>query len=413
MIKTLKVPVGRYFGEHGGRYVPEMLIPALDELEKAYFHYRGLRAFQNELAGLMRNYSGRPTPLYPAENLTKRGKGCRIFLKLESLNHTGAHKMNNVLGQALLARRMGKTCLIAETGAGQHGLATAAAAARFGLKCRIFMGEVDMKRQYPNVFFMKMAGAEIVPVRDGTRTLKDAVNAALKYWTEHLEDTHYLLGSALGPYPYPLMVREFQSVIGREVKAQLLESEGRLPDALVACAGGGSNSLGLFHPFLEDRDVRLYAVEAGGRGPRRGDNAVRLGVDPRIGIVQGYRSYFILDEDGQVLPTHSISAGLDYAGIGPELAHLYDTKRVVFDSVTDEEALAAVQTLCREEGILPALESAHAVAYALKVGGDLSKRAIMVVSISGRGEKDLFIVARELDGANWMEFLKEEVRDGQ
>ncbi len=413
MTDNQKDLANRYFGEHGGRFVPEMLIPALDELEKAYFRHRALGEFQKELAALMKDYSGRPTPLYYAGNLTKRANGCRIFLKLESLNHTGAHKMNNALGQALLARKMGKTCLVAETGAGQHGLATAAVAARFGLKCRVFMGEVDVKRQYPNVLFMKMMGAAIIPVRDGTRTLKDAVNAALKYWTEHLEDTHYLLGSALGPYPYPVMVRDFQSVIGREVKAQLFASENRGPDVLVACVGGGSNSIGLFHPFLDDPSVRLFAVEAGGRGPRRGDNAVRLGNGPRTGIVQGYKSYFILDEDGQVLPTHSISAGLDYAGIGPELAHLHDTGRVSFDSVTDADALAAVRTLCREEGILPALESAHAVAYALKTAANYSKKEIMVVNISGRGDKDLFIVARELDGASWKEFLKEEAKDGQ
>jgi tryptophan synthase beta chain len=408
-----KVPASRYFGEYGGRFVPEMLIPALDELEKAYFFYRDNREFQLELESLMRNYSGRPTPLYFAENLTRRGKGCRIYLKLESLNHTGAHKINNVLGQALLARKMGKTCLIAETGAGQHGLATAAVAARFGLKCRIFMGEVDMKRQYPNVFFMKLTGAEIIPVKDGTRTLKDAVNAALKYWIEHLEETHYLLGSALGPFPYPLMVRDFQSVIGNEVKAQLLEHENRLPDILVACVGGGSNSIGLFYPFLDVKDIRLYAIEAGGRGQGRGDNAVRFGKNPKAGIVQGYRSYFILDEEGQVLPTHSISAGLDYAGIGPELAFLHDTKRICFDSVTDSEALSGFQTLCQEEGILPALESAHAVAYAIKIANNFSRQEIMVVNISGRGEKDLFIAARELDGTNWMRFLKEEVSNGQ
>ncbi|MGB8953384.1 MAG: tryptophan synthase subunit beta [Candidatus Aminicenantales bacterium] len=413
MKTSLKIPKSRYFGEYGGRFVPEMLIPALEELEKAYFFYRDNGKFQQELEGLMRNYSGRPTPLYLAENLTRRGKGCRIYLKLESLNHTGAHKMNNVLGQALLARRMGKTCLIAETGAGQHGLATAAAAARFGLKCRIFMGEVDMKRQYPNVFFMKLTGAEIIPVKDGTRTLKDAVNAALKYWIEHLKETHYLLGSTLGPFPYPVMVRDFQSVIGREVRAQLGECESRLPDILVACVGGGSNSIGLFYPFLKNKDIRLYAVEAGGRGPGNGNNAVRFGIDPKKGIVQGYRSYFILDEEGQVLPTHSISAGLDYAGIGPELADLHDTGRICFDSVTDEEALSAFQTLCREEGILPALESAHAVAYALKIAGNFSRREIMVVNISGRGEKDLFIAARELDPANWMNFLKGEVKNGQ
>lgn len=365
-----------------------------------------------ELDGLRHNYSGRPTPLYFAENLTKLGRGCKIYLKLESLSHTGAHKINNVLGQALLAKKMGKTCVIAETGAGQHGLATAAVCAKFGLKCRIFMGEVDMKRQYPNVFFMRLSGAEVIPVKDGTRTLKDAVNAALKYWIEHLEDTYYLLGSALGPFPYPAMVRDFQSVIGREVKEQLRKFENRLPDVLVACVGGGSNSIGLFYPFLREKKTKLYAVEAGGRGLAKGRNAVRFGKNPRTGIVQGYRSYFILDEHGQVLPTHSVSAGLDYAGIGPELAHLHDAGRILFDSVSDREALSAFRILSREEGILPALESAHAAAYALKIARNYSKKSLMVVNISGRGEKDLFIAAKELDAENWLEFLKGEIANG-
>jgi tryptophan synthase beta chain len=402
----------RYFGEYGGRFVPEMLIPALEEMERAYFYYKENRAFQQELDNLRRNYSGRPTPLYFAENLTKLGRGCKIYLKLESLNHTGAHKINNVLGQALLAKKMGKTCVTAETGAGQHGLATAAVCAKFGLKCRIFMGEKDMKRQYPNVFFMRLSGAEIVPVKDGAKTLKDAVNAALKYWIEHLKDTHYLLGSALGPFPYPVMVRDFQSVIGSEVKEQLRKCEKRLPDVLVACVGGGSNSIGFFYPFLNNKDIELYAVEAGGRGPEKGENAIRFGKNPRTGIVQGYRSYFILDENGQVLPTHSVSAGLDYAGIGPELAYLHDTGRVCFDSVSDQEALSGLQILCREEGILPALESAHAVAYALKIAGNFSRKEIMVINISGRGEKDLFIAARELDAENWLKFLNEETENG-
>jgi tryptophan synthase beta chain len=413
MRRSAHIQESRYFGEYGGRFVPEMLIPALNELEKAYFFYRDKKEFQHELKSLRRNYSGRPTPLYFAENLTRFCQGCKIYLKLESLCQTGAHKINNVLGQALIARKIGKTCLVAETGAGQHGLATAAVAAKFGLKCRIFMGEVDMKRQYPNVFFMKLMGAEVIPVRDGTRTLKDAVNAALKYWIEHLEDTHYLLGSALGPFPYPIMVRDFQSIIGQEVKLQLEEYEKRLPDILVACVGGGSNSIGLFYPFLDNKNIRLYAIEAGGRGQSWGEHAVRFGKNPRTGIVQGYRSYFILDEQGQVLPTHSISAGLDYAGIGPELAYFHDTERICFDHVTDAEALSGFQILCQKEGILPALESAHAVAYAIKIAKNFSKRKIMVINISGRGEKDLFIAARELDAANWIRFLKEEAKDGE
>jgi len=398
----------RYFGDYGGRYVPEMLVPALEELSRAYFRYRESQEFQKELESLRKNYAGRPTPLYFAENLTRLAGGCKIYLKLESLCQTGAHKINNALGQALLAKKMGKSCLVAETGAGQHGLATAAVAARFGLRSRIFMGEVDIKRQNPNVFFMKTMGAEIVPVRDGTKTLKDAVNAALKYWIEHLEDTHYLLGSAVGPFPYPLLVRDFQSVIGREVKAQLRAYENRLPDVLVACVGGGSNSIGLFYPFLKDKNVRLYGVEAGGLGPGQGKNARRLGENPRKGIVQGYKSYFILDDEGQVQPTHSISAGLDYAGLGPELAYLHDAGRICFDQVTDAEALTAFKTLGQTEGIIPALESAHAVAYALKIARKFSRRQIMVVNISGRGDKDLFIAAKELDGESWMRFLKEE-----
>ena len=400
-----------HFGAYGGRYVPEMLIPALDELEEAYFRYARDKAFRKELDGLRRDYAGRPTPLYFAGNLTRSAGGCRIYLKLEGLAHTGAHKINNVLGQVLLARKMGKKRIVAETGAGQHGLATAAACAKFGLGCTIFMGQVDVRRQQPNVFTMKLHGADVVPVVDGTRTLKDAVNAAFKFWVEHLADTHFLLGSALGPYPYPVMVRDFQSVIGREVRSQLRTKEGRLPDALVACVGGGSNSLGLFHPFLSEPSVDMIAVEAGGRGQAPGDHAIRFGPDGRPGIIQGYKSIFLQDMDGQVLPTHSISAGLDYAGIGPEAAYLHDAKRVRFVSVTDKEALAGFRRLCAEEGILPALESAHAVAYAVKAAAGYPRSAVMVVNISGRGEKDLFITARALDKENWLAFLKREVEN--
>lgn len=342
----------RHFGSYGGRYVPEMLIPALEELADAYFHLRRQRDFKQELDQLLRQYAGRPTPLYFASNLTARAGGAKIYLKLEGLAHTGAHKINNVLGQLLLAQKMGKKRVIAETGAGQHGLATASAAAKFGMECKVFMGEVDIRRQYPNVFYMKTMGAEVVPVTDGSRTLKDAVNAAMKYWINHLADTHYLLGSALGPYPYPAMVRDFQSIIGREVKRQMHKMEKRLPDTLVACVGGGSNSLGLFTPFLRHRQVRCIGVEAGGRGPQPGDHAVRFGTQGRIGIVQGYKSYFLQDGDGQVLPTHSVSAGLDYAGIGPELAWYRERKRIEFASVSDVQALEGVRTLCREEGIL-------------------------------------------------------------
>jgi tryptophan synthase beta chain len=403
----------RYFGPYGGRFVPEMLIPALTKLEEAFFHWRDDPGFQNELDRLLRTYAGRPTPLYFAENLTRESGGCRIYLKMEGLTHTGAHKINNVLGQTLLAKKMRKTRLIAETGAGQHGLATAATAARFGLECKVFMGKVDMDRQYPNVFFMRRMGAEVIPVREGTRTLKDAVNAALKYWIEHVEETHYLLGSALGPFPYPLMVRHFQSVIGREVKRQMRKLEKRPPDVLVACVGGGSNSLGLFHPFLRQKSVRCVGVEAGGRGKGPGENAVRFGPSGRPGILQGYKSYFLQDDSGQVLPTHSISAGLDYAGLGPELAHLRERGRVEFVSVDDREALEGMNLLCRREGILPALESAHAVAYGTKLARTLSRDQAMVINISGRGDKDLFITARALDGENWLEFLSRELSHDQ
>ncbi len=400
-----------YFGPYGGQYVPEMLISALDELEIAYERLSQEDGFQKELKSLLTHYAGRPTPLYFAENLTSITGGSKIYLKLEGLAHTGAHKINNVLGQALLAKKMGKSSLVAETGAGQHGLATATAAAKFGLECKIFMGEKDIKRQYPNVYAMRLLGAEVIPVEFGTKTLKDAVNAAMKYWIEHLTDTHYLLGSALGPFPYPRIVRNFQSVIGREVKEQIRNAENRLPDLLVACVGGGSNAIGLFTPFLEEEKIRFYGVEAGGIGPEPGFHARRFSGHSRPGIAQGYKSYFIQDEDGQISPTHSISAGLDYAGIGPELAYLHDIKRIHFDSVSDDEALRAFETLTRTEGIMPALESAHAVAYAIKLASKLPKDNLMVVNISGRGDKDIFITARELDFKNWINFLKSETAD--
>lgn len=402
----------RYFGPYGGRFVPEMLIPALDELEEAYEKNQQDEDFQAELLHLFKNYTGRPTPLSYAENLTRSLGGCKIYLKLEGHAHTGAHKINNVIGQALLAQKMGKKTLIAETGAGQHGMATATVAAKFNMKCKVFMGEVDIKRQYPNVFGMRMLGAEVIPVSFGTRTLKDAVNAALKYWIENLEDTHYLLGSALGPYPYPKIVRDFQSVIGREVRSQIAEVENKLPNVLVACVGGGSNSIGLFHPFLDQEEMEFYGVEAGGTGPGPGNHAVRFSGDARVGIVQGYKSYFLQDENGQVAATHSISAGLDYAGVGPELAYLHDMDRIQFKSVTDSEALDAYQRLSREEGIIPALESSHAVAYAIKLAPKLPKDQIMVINISGRGDKDIFITAPEIDRERWIEFLKNEVKNG-
>lgn len=397
-----------YFGQFGGRFVPEMLIPALDELERCYEEAIVDDKFQTELTGLLNNYVGRPSPLYYAENLTRILGGAKVYLKLESLDHTGAHKINNAIGQGLLAKRMGKKYLIAETGAGQHGVATATVAAKLGMKCKVFMGEVDVKRQYPNVFSMKLLGAEVIPVKHGTRILKDAVNASLKYWIENLEDTHYLLGSVLGPHPFPTIVRDFQSVIGKEIKQQLQKVEGRLPDICIACVGGGSNSIGMFSDFLNN-DVRLIGVEAGGVGKMIGEHASRISIDePKEGIVQGYRSFFLQDKDGQLSDTHSISAGLDYAGIGPEHAFLYTTKRVEYVSVSDEETLNAFKMLAEKEGIIPALESSHAVAYALKEVPKLPKDKIVVVNISGRGDKDLFITAKALDNINWQKFLDGE-----
>lgn len=403
----------RHFGPYGGRYVPEMLVPALEELEQGYLKYKDDPEFVAELTDLYQNYCGRPTPLYFAKNLTAQLGGCKIYLKLEGLNHTGAHKINNALGQALLAKRLGKTKVIAETGAGQHGLASATVAARFGLSCKVFMGEVDVRRQYPNVYSMKLLGAEVIPVTDGTKTLKDAVNATLKYWIQNLQDTHYILGSALGPFPFPVIVRDFQSVIGREVRAQIMEREGRLPNHLVACVGGGSNSIGLFHPFLNDHGIRFHGAEAGGRGPAIGDNAARFGTTPQVGIVQGYKSYFLQDESGQLQNTHSVSAGLDYAGVGPELAYLYDQNVIEFAPITDAKALDAFKRLTKLEGIIPALESSHAVARAIELAPTLPKDEIMVVNISGRGDKDIFITARELDHDNWIAFLENEVRHGK
>ena len=402
-------PENRHFGKYGGRYVPEMLIPALDELEKAYFKLKEDKDFLEKLNELRSKFSGRSTPLYFAKNMTSDLNGCKIYLKREDLNHTGSHKINNVLGQILLAKALGKKEIIAETGAGQHGLATATACAMFGMKCKVFMGETDIKRQFPNVYSMKLLGAEVIPVSFGTRTLKDAVNAALKYWIEHLDSTHYLLGSALGPYPYPVIVRDFQSIIGIETRAQIKVVEGRNPDKLIACVGGGSNSIGLFYPFLDDDNIEMIGVEAGGTGFEVGQHAARFHSNPTVGIVQGYKSYFLQDEYGQLCDTHSISAGLDYAGVGPQLADLYDSGRIKFESVNDEEVLKAFKYLCTTEGIIPALESSHAVAYALKTAGKMKKDQIMVINISGRGDKDIFITAPQFDPDNWKSFLINEV----
>ena len=396
----------RYFGEYGGRYIPEVLRPAFEELEQAFDHYSVDPAFNRELDGLFTDYVGRPTPLYYAENLTKHLGGAKIYFKMEALAHTGAHKINNAIAQALLAKRMGKKRVIAETGAGQHGLATAASAAKMGLECEIFMGAVDVARQHPNVLGMKLYGAKVTSVTDGAQTLTDAVNAAMKNWTERVADTHYIVGSVLCADPYPRMVRTFQSIIGREVKRQIMEKEGRLPDLLIACVGGGSNSMGLFYPFL-DTDVKMVGVEAGGRSDKPGEHAARMNGRGKPGIVQGYKSYFLQDDNGSLLPTHSISAGLDYAGIGPELASLGDSGRVEFALARDEAVLEAVKLVARNEGILPALESSHGLAEMIVRAPKMPKDSIIVANVSGRGDKDIFITAPYFDD-EWKNFLARE-----
>jgi tryptophan synthase beta chain len=383
-----------YFGAYGGRYVPETLMPALEELLAAYLEAREDPQFQQQFQEYLQHYVGRPSPLYFAANLTRYAGGARIYLKREDLNHTGAHKINNTLGQALLARRMGKRRVIAETGAGQHGVATATAAALLGFSCTIFMGAEDVRRQEPNVFRMRLLGAEVVEVHAGSRTLKDAMNEAIRHWVTHVESTYYLIGSAAGPHPYPMIVRDFQAVIGRETRQQILAATGRLPDCVVACVGGGSNALGIFSAFLADPDVRLVGVEAGGRGPRPGEHAASLSRG-RPGVLHGSLSYLLQDEHGQVSPAHSVSAGLDYPGVGPELSFLKDTGRVSFTSASDAEALDAFRLLCRTEGILPALESAHAVAEAVRLAREMAPEAVLVVNLSGRGDKDMATVARE------------------
>lgn len=394
-----------HFGKYGGRYVPEMLIPALEELEKIYFEAKKDKSFQTEFRQLLKTYCGRPTPLTFAKNLSEKLGGARIYLKNEGLNPTGAHKITHCIGQALLAKRMGKKRLIAETGAGQHGVATATVAAKFGFSCTVYMGEVDIQRQRPNVFLMEQLGAEVIPVRFGSRTLKDAVNAALKDYIENVKTTHLLLGSAVGPHPYPTINRNFQSIVGKEVKQQIKDIEGRLPDYILACVGGGSNAIGIFYPFLPDKQIRLIGVEAGGTGNKVGQHSKRF-KGGSIGVAEGYKSYFLQDEDGQIEKTHSIAAGLDYPGIGPELAYLQNKKRIEFTSVTDREALEAFKLLAQTEGIIPALESAHAVAGAIKLAPKLKNDQIIVVNLSGRGDKDLFIVAKELKDEKFFQFLK-------
>ena len=381
------------FGEHGGQYIPETLMNAVTELENAYEHYKNDPVFNRELTDLLNNYAGRPSLLYYAEKMTKDLGGAKIYLKREDLNHTGSHKINNVLGQALLAKKMGKTRLIAETGAGQHGVATATAAALLDMECVIFMGEEDTKRQALNVYRMKLLGSKVVPVTTGTATLKDAVSEAMREWTSRIDDTHYCLGSVMGPHPFPTIVRDFQAVISRESKQQIIEAEGRLPDAVIACVGGGSNAIGSFYHYIPDKNVRLIGCEAAGRGIDTFETAATINTG-RSGIFHGMKSYFCQDKYGQIAPVYSISAGLDYPGVGPEHAYLYDIGRAEYVPVTDEEAVNAFEYLSRTEGIIPAIESAHAVAYALKLAPTMDKDKIIIITVSGRGDKDCASIAK-------------------
>ena len=386
-----------HFGQFGGRFVAETLMPLVLSLEKAYAEAKADPHYQGEMKSYLTHYVGRPSPLYFAERLTEYAGGAKIYLKRDELNHTGAHKINNVLGQILLAMRMGKTRIIAETGAGQHGVATATVCARFGLKCIVYMGAVDVERQKPNVFRMKMLGAELIPVTSGSKTLKDAMNEALRDWVTNVADTFYCIGTSAGPHPYPMMVRDFQSVIGTEARAQMIEREGRLPDSIIACIGGGSNAIGLFHPFLDDPSVEIYGVEAAGHGVASGLHAASL-TGGRPGVLHGNRTYLLMDTDGQIAEAHSISAGLDYPGIGPEHSWLHDMGRVKYISATDQEALDAFQLLSKLEGIIPALEPAHAIARAVEIAATKPKDHLMIVNLCGRGDKDIFSVAEHLGG---------------
>ena len=381
------------FGIHGGQYIPETLMNAVIDLEKEYNFYKNDGQFNKELSALFNEYTGRPSLLYYAEKMTKDLGGAKIYLKREDLNHTGSHKINNALGQALLAKKMGKTRLIAETGAGQHGVATATVAALMGMECEIYMGEVDCQRQALNVYRMELLGAKVHPVTSGTRTLKDAVNETFREWVSRIDDTHYVLGSVMGPHPFPTIVRDFQSIISREIKAQLMEKEGRLPDAVLACVGGGSNAIGAFYNFINDKSVRLIGCEAAGLGVDNPKNAATM-ANGRLGIFHGMKSYFCQDEFGQIAPVYSISAGLDYPGIGPEHAFLKDSGRAEYVPITDEEAVEAFEYLSRTEGIIPAIESSHAVAYAMKIAPEMSKDKIIVINLSGRGDKDVAAIAR-------------------
>ena len=381
------------FGDHGGQYIPETLMNAVIELEEAYNHYKNDSAFNKELQDLFNDYAGRPSRLYYAAHMTQDLGGAKIYLKREDLNHTGSHKINNVLGQCLLAKKMGKTRIIAETGAGQHGVATATAAALMGMECEVFMGEEDTKRQALNVYRMRLLGAKVHPVTSGTSTLKDAVSEAMREWTKRIDDTHYLLGSVMGPHPFPMIVRDFQSVISREIKQQMTEKEGRLPDVVMACVGGGSNAMGAFYHFIEDKQVRLIGCEAAGRGIDTAETAATIATGKQ-GIFHGMKSYFSQDEYVHIAHVNSNSAGLDYPGIGPEHAYLYDTKRAEYVAVTDDEAVHAFEYLSRIEGIIPAIESAHAVAHAMKIAPSMGKDRIIVINISGRGDKDCAAIAR-------------------
>ena len=387
---------GGHFGPYGGMFVPETLMEPLHELTREYEKARRDKRFRDELAYYLREYAGRPTPLYFAERMTRELGGPRIYLKREDLLHTGAHKINNTLGQILLAKRMGKRRIIAETGAGQHGVATATVAAMFGMECAVYMGAVDMERQSLNVYRMRLLGAEVRAVNAGQKTLKEAINEAMRDWVTNIRTTHYILGSVLGAHPYPMMVRDFQSIIGREARRQILEKEERLPDELVACVGGGSNAIGLFYAFLNDKDVRMVGVEAGGEGIRAGKHAARFQKGGSLGVLQGTRTFVLQDDDGQIMLTHSVSAGLDYAAVGPEHSHLRDLKRVRYTYATDNEALEAAKFCSRIEGIIPALESAHAVAYVMKNAKKIGKDAIVIVNLSGRGDKDVSQMAQLL-----------------
>ena len=386
------MPKGR-FGVHGGQYITETLMNAIIELEEAYNHYKNDVQFQKELSELFQNYTGRPSRLYYAEHLTKKLDGAKIYLKREDLNHTGSHKINNVLGQTLLAKKMGKTRVIAETGAGQHGVATATAAALMGMECEVFMGKEDTERQALNVYKMRLLGAKVHPVASGTATLKDAVSETMREWANRIDDTHYILGSVMGPHPFPTIVRDFQSVISKEIKQQILEKENKLPDVVLACVGGGSNAMGAFYHFIEDTSVKLIGCEAAGRGVHTAETAATIATG-RLGIFHGMKSYFCQDNYGQIAPVYSISAGLDYPGIGPEHAWLYDTGRAEYVPVTDEEAVEAFEYLSRVEGIIPALESAHAIAHAMKIAPNMDKNKIIVINLSGRGDKDCVSVAK-------------------